>query len=187
MLEESLVFQCWTQLDPVSLSADEPQNTAGDYSMKTCVRTGRKKYATGRRDRNDINRGRNKVTKVRHGEERGDAHVCRAEIPLQPVEEDDICSPSRTIPEQATSSNHREDLTQEQVFWRELVCGGPVEEESFTESLCTPGRTCIGGEMSLRKGVVQGGVFFNLSLSLTTLLLTFSHVESVLPIIIIDK
>lgn len=122
------------------MSADEPQNTAGDYSMKTCIRTGRKKYATGRRDRNDINRGRHKAvdTKFRHGEGRGDAHVCRAEIPLQPVEEDDLCSPSRAIPEQATSNKHGEELTQEQVFWRELRLVGDQQRRSPLLKDCTP-------------------------------------------------
>lgn len=67
------------------------------------------------------------------------------------------------------------------------ACGGPAEKESITERLYTTGRTCIEGEMSLRKGAAESGVFFGLSLFLTTLLLTFPQVESVLPIIVIDK
>lgn len=39
---------------------------------------------------------------------------------MQPVEEDDLYSLWRTISEQATSNNHEEEVTQEQVIWEEL-------------------------------------------------------------------
>lgn len=103
------------------------------------------------------------------------------------MEEDDLYSLWRTISEQATSNNHEEEVTQEQVIWQELQLVGDQQRRSPLLKDYTPLEgPVLKGKWASEK-VQQSGVFFGLSLFLTTLLLTFPQVESVLPIIVIDK